>query len=151
MSRASLFDPDAPESPAGGEDVPGAFLSRPQILGVRTLIVIYAATVLLLTAGNYRPLGNALFRLSSMHLAIRLSIGLMVSTTALTFFLLLGMSLHHYFQGHAKPRPAPGWLWVIVLLNVVGVVVYYLKIIEPEQRSLLERTNPRGDSPGEKP
>ena len=140
MTPGSLFDQEAPPGPAGGEDGPRAFLSRPQILAVRALIVIYAATVLLLTAANYRPLGNALFRLSSMHLAVRLTIGLMGSATVLTFVLLLAMSLHHYFRGHAGPRPAPGWLGVIVLLNVVGVVLHYVKIIEPEQKSLRERS-----------
>ncbi len=139
MTPGSLSDQEAPAGPAGGEDGPRAFLSRPQVLAVRALIVIYAATVLLLTAANYRPLGNALFRLSAMHLAVRLAIGLMVSATVLTFFLLLGMSLHHYLRGHAGPRPAPGWLLVIVLLNVVGVAAYYLMIIEPEQKSLLAR------------
>jgi len=139
MTPGSLFDPEAGAGPAAEEEGHGAFLSRPQILGVRVLIVIYAATVVLLTAANYRPLGNALFRLSAMHLAVRLAIGLMGSATALTFFLLLGMCLHHYFRGHAEPRPARGWLWVIVLLNVVGVVAYYLTIIEPEQKSLMAR------------
>src|SRR5947209_1866439 len=120
MALGSPFDPEAPDGAAAGEDGHRPFLSWPQIVGLRVLMAIYIATVLLLTAANYRPLGDSLFRLSSMHLAVRLAIGLMVSATVLGFFLLLGMSLHHFFRGHVGPRPGARWLWVVVLLNVAG-------------------------------
>src|SRR2546425_8693891 len=140
MALGSLFDQEAPPGPDSGDEGPRAFLTRPQVIGVRALIAIYIATILLLTVANYRPVGDALFRLSSMYLTARLVIGLMGSATVLTFFLLLGMSLHHFFRGHVGPRPAAGWLWVVLLLNVAGVVAYYLMIIEPEQKSLMERS-----------
>ena len=140
MALGSLFDPEAPTGSASGDDGPRPFLSRPQLTGLRALIVIYVLTVLLLTAANFRPLGDALFRLSSMHLAVRLAIGLMGSATVLTFLLLLGMSLHHFFRGHVGPRPAARWFWIIVLLNVAGVVAYYLALIEPEQKALMNRS-----------
>ena len=140
---SSLFDKEAPAGAAAADDSPRPFLSAPQMLALRVLIVLYSATVLLLFAMNYRPLGDAVWRSGNLHLAVRVTLGLTVATTVLTFLLLLGMSLHHFVRGHVGPKPPAFWLFVIVLLNVVGVVAYYLRFIEPEQKALL-----RGPSEG---
>ncbi len=136
MATGSLFDPETTAGAAVGEEGPRPFLSSPQRVALRILIAIYGVTVLLLVAMNYRPLGDAVWRLGNLHLAVRLALGLAVATTALTFILLLGICLHHYLRGHAGPKPPAFWLWVMVLLNVAGVVAYYLTIVEPEQRAL---------------
>ncbi len=137
MALGSLFDPNLPTGPASDYTGPRPFLSRAQLIGLRALLVVYVLTLALLTATNFRPVGNAVFRLSAMHLAVRLTIGLMGAATGVTFLLLMGMSLHHFFRGHAGARPAGWWLWILVLLNFAGVVVYYLYVIEPEQRALI--------------
>ena len=139
MTPGSLFDPEPPAGAAPAHEGPRPFLSGVQIVGLRVLLVVYVLTGLLMLATNVRTVGNAVFRLSAMHLGVRLAIGLMGAATLFTFFLLLGMSLHHYFRGHVGPRPKVVWLLVVVILNVAGVVLYYLRLIEPEQRALLER------------
>jgi len=146
MAMSSLFDPETPAGAVSGEDGPRPFLTAPQMLALRFLIAIYGATVLLLFAMNYRPLADAVWRAGNLHLAVRVGLGLAVATTLLAFFLLLGMSLHHFVRGHVGPKPPAIWLWVIVLLNVAGVVVYYLKVIEPEQRTLLRRWSEGGQA-----
>jgi hypothetical protein len=108
------------------------------MIGLRVLLVLYVPTFALMLAMNYRPVANALFRISSQHLWVALTFGIMVVTAVLTFLVLLGMGLHHYFRGHVGPQPESSWLWVILLLNVAGVVAYYLRVIEPEQRALSE-------------
>jgi hypothetical protein len=133
----SLFDPEAPAGTGSDDTGPRPFLSRAQMIGLRASLLVYIFTVALLVATNVRPVADAVFRLSVMHLAVRLSLGLMGAATAFVFLLLFGMSLHHFFRGHVGPRPPSWWLWVIVLLNVVGVVFYYLRVIEPEQRGLI--------------
>ena len=138
MALGSLFDPTNPADSTSAHSGPRAFLSRAHIIGLRVLVAIYILTFALLTACNYRPIGDVVFRLSAMHLAVGLVAGLMGASTALTFFLLLGMSLYHYFSGHAGPKPASWWLWVILLLNFAGVVIYYFLVIEPEQRALID-------------
>jgi len=72
-----------------------------------------------------------------MHLAVGLVVGRMGASSALTFLLLLGMSLYLYSGGNTGPKPATWWVWVILLLNVAGVVIYYFWVIEPEQRALV--------------
>jgi len=144
MVMSSLFDPETPAGAAAGENGPRPFLTAPQMLALRFLIAIYGATLLLLFAMNYRPLGDAVWRAGNLHLAVRVSLGLTVATTLLTFIVLLGMSLHHFVRGHVGPKPPAIWLWVIVLLNVAGVVLYYLRLIEPEQKTLLRRGSEGG-------
>jgi hypothetical protein len=139
MTPGSLFDPEPAAGASSAHEGPRPFLSGVQIVGLRVLLGVYVLTGLLMLATNVRSVGNAVFRLSAMHLGVRLAIGLMGAATLFTFFLLLGMSLHHYFRGHVGPKPKALWLWVIVILNVAGVVLYYLRFIEPEQRALLDR------------
>jgi hypothetical protein len=137
LSMGSLLDPDAASSPGLEGMGPRPFLSRAHMLALRALLVPYAPTMLLLIATNYPPIGEGLFRLSNERFWIAATVGILVIIAVLTFCVLLAMSLHHYFRGHSGPRPASWWLWVILLLNVAGVVAYYLRIIEPEQKSLL--------------
>ena len=138
MAPGSLFDPTHPADSASASMGPRPFLSRAHMIALRALVAIYVLTFALLTACNYRPVGDVVFRLSAMHLVVGLAVGLMGASSALTFFLLFGMSLYHYFSGHAGSKPAAWWLWVILLLNVAGVVIYYLLIIEPEQKALID-------------
>src|SRR5206468_10086620 len=112
MAMSSLFDKEAPAGAAAADDSPRPFLSAPQMLALRVLIVLYSATVLLLFAMNYRPLGDAVWRSGNLHLAVRVTLGLTVATTVLTFLLLLGMSLHHFVRGHVGPKPPAFWLFV---------------------------------------
>jgi hypothetical protein len=137
MASGSLFDPGMATDPGPHDTGARPFLSRTQMIGLRAALVVYALTLALLLATNVRSVADTVFRLSVMHLAVRLTIGLMGASSAFTFFLLLGMSLYHFFRGHLGPRPPSWWFWVIVLLNGVGVVLYYLRFIEPEQRSLI--------------
>jgi hypothetical protein len=102
---------------------------------VRALVALYSLTVAILFATNIPSVGNAVFRISSMHLWARLTLGILVSATILTFFLLLALCLHHFSRAHLGPKPAAWWFWVIVLANFIGIVVYYLKVIEPELRA----------------
>ena len=139
MALGSLFDPDDQASSAAVHLGPRPFLTRAHMIGLRLLIAIYVPTLVLITVANYGPVGSAVFRLSSEHLWAALTIGITLVIWGLTFLLLLGMSLHHYLRGHAGPQPPSWWLWVILLVNVVGVVAYYLRVIEPEQKELIDR------------
>ena len=136
MASGTLLDLDSSEGPSSGHLGPRAFLTRANIIGLRVLLVLYVPTIVLILAMNYQPVGHFMFGLISQHVWVALTFGIMVVLAVSTFLVLLGMSLHHFWRGHVGPRPAPWWLWVIVLLNVAGVVAYYLRIIEPEQRAL---------------
>jgi len=132
VTHGSLFDPEPGEGADPAAHGPRPVLSRPQLIGVRVLVALYVLTVAILLATNIPPVGNALFRICSMHLWAGITFGILVSATILTFFLLLALCLHHYSRGHLGPKPAAGWLWAIVLTNFIGIVVYYVRIIEPE-------------------
>jgi hypothetical protein len=132
VTSGSLFDADVPDP---GLKTARPMLSRPQLLGMRVLVALYVLTVAILFATNIRPVGNAVFRISSMHAWARLTLGILVSAMILTFFLLLALCLHHFARGHLGPKPAAWWFWVIVLTNFIGIVVYYLGVIEPELRA----------------
>ncbi len=138
MASLGLFDPNVPAGPGPVDTGAQPFLSRPQMIALRASLVVYVLMLVFLIATNVRSVADTVFRLSAMHLAVRLTIGLMGAASAFTFFLLLGMSLYHFFRGHLGARPPFWWLWVIVILNGVGVVIYYLRVIEPEQRSLIQ-------------
>lgn len=142
MASGSLLGVDGSADPGPGHDGPRPFLSRAQMIGLRALLVLYVATLVLMAATNVPAVGRMVFRLSSDHLWVGLTVGIMLVTSLLTFVVLLWMSLHHFRGGHAGARPATWWLWVIVLLNVAGVVAYYLRIIEPEQKMLLRAGPP---------
>ena len=132
MAPGSLLDRNAPGDVSSGPAGSHALLSRGQLIGMRTLVVIYVLTFALLTATSVPVVGRLVFRLIARYVTARFVLALMLSASAITFVLLLGLCLYHYLRGHPGPRPARFWLWVIVLLNVVGVVIYYLRIIEPE-------------------
>ena len=142
MASGTLLDLDADSGSTSGHLGPRPFLSRAHLFALRLLIVFYVLSLVALAATNYPPLGRAVFRLSSEHLWVALTVGIIVSAVVLTFMFLLGMSLYHFWRGHVGAKPPSWWLWVILLLNVGGVVAYYLRLIEPEQRALanVERT-----------
>ena len=129
----------AGEGPAPG---PRPFLTRAHMIIVRILLVPYVLALVFLAATNVRPVGNAVFRLSSEHLWAASTVGFFVVIAVLMFLVLLALCLHHYLRGHAGPRPAKAWIWILVLTNVAGVVAYYLRVIEPEQRALLGAPGP---------
>jgi len=139
MALGSLFDPDSQAGSAAVHLGPRPFLTRAHMIGLRLLIAIYVPTLVLITVANYGPVGSAVFRLSTEHLWAAVTIGIAVVVWGLTLLLLFGMSLYHYLRGHTGPQPPSWWLWVILLLNVVGVVAYYLRVIEPEQNALIDR------------
>jgi hypothetical protein len=132
----SLLDLNAPEDPAAVSLGPRPLLTRAHMTALRVLLVLYMPTMLLMMAMNVRSVGTVVFRLSSQHPWFAVTFGILVMTASLTFLLLIGLDLHHYFKSHLGPRPPSFWLWVILLLNVAGVVAYYLRVIEPEQRRL---------------
>jgi hypothetical protein len=131
MTAGSLFDSEAAE-PAPH---PRPILTEGQLIGVRVLVALYVLTVAILLATNIRSIGNAVFGFCSMHLWARLTLGILVSAMILTFFLLLALCLHHFARAHLGPKPPAWWFWVIVLTNFIGIVVYYLRVIEPELRA----------------
>jgi len=136
VASGTLLDLNSSDDSGPGRLGPRAFLTRANMMGLRVLLVLYAPTIALILAMNYQPVGHAMFGLISQHLWVALTFGFMAVLAGSTFLVLLGMDLHHFWRGHVGPRPASGWLWVIVLLNVAGVVAYYLRVIEPEQRAL---------------
>ena len=136
MASGTLLDLNSSEGSGSAPLGPRAFLTRANMIGLRVLLVLYVPTIALILAMNYQPVGHAMFGLISQHLWVALTFGIMVVLAVSTFLVLLAMDLHHFWRGHVGPRPASWWLWVIVLLNVAGVVAYYLRVIEPEQRAL---------------
>ncbi len=134
MASGTLLDLNTPTDSAFGQSGPRPLLSRGQLIALRVLVGIYVLTFALLAAANVPFVGHVVFGLISRHLAARFVLGLMVSATGLTFFLLLALCLYHFLRGHVGPQPARWWLWVIVFLNVGGVVLYYVWVIEPEHR-----------------
>ncbi|HEU4402076.1 MAG TPA: hypothetical protein VFT43_08220 [Candidatus Polarisedimenticolia bacterium] len=136
MASGTLLDMNASEDDHPGGVGHRPFLSRPQIAGSRLLVLLYVLTGAFIVATNYRPLGDTVFRVASDHLWFAATIGILLVMALGTFCLLLAMSLRHFRGGHAGRPPASWWFWVIVLLNVVGVVAYYLWVIEPDQRTL---------------
>jgi len=137
MTLGTLLDLDGAAGPHSAGTGPRPFLSRAHMAALRILLLPYVLAFGLMFATNYRPVGDALFRVSSEKFWIAATVGILIATAVLTFFVLLGMSLYHYWRGHVGPQPASWWLWVILILNVAGVVAYYLRVIEPEQRALL--------------
>ena len=148
MAPGTLLDLNSPEGSGSVHLGPRAFLTRANLIGLRVLLVLYVPTIVLILAMNYQPVGHAMFGLISQQLWVALTFGIAVVLALSTFLVLLGMSLHHFWRGHAGPRPAPWWLWVIVLLNVAGVVAYYLQVIEPEQRALGASGGPQAAAGG---
>lgn len=136
MVLGTHLDLNSADDPADRHAGSQPILTRAHMIGLRALLVLYVPAFVLMFAMNYRPVGNVVFRLSSQHFWFALAFGILVVTAVATFFLLLGIGLYHYRRGHAGPRPASWWLWVMVLLNVAGVVAYYLRVIEPEQQKL---------------
>ena len=136
MASGTLLDLDTPEGSAPREPGHRPLLTRPQMLVVRCLLAVSAPIYVLLLAMNYRPVGDAVFRLSSQHMWVALSFGIMVVIVVSTYLVLLGVGLYHFVRGHPGPRPPAWWPWVMVLLNVPGAAAYYLRVIEPEQRAL---------------
>ena len=132
MAPGLLLDLNAPDNSSSGLTGSHPLLSRGQLIGMRILVVIYVLTFALLTATSVPFVSRLLFRLIDRYVTARFVLALMVSASAITFVLLLGLCLYHYLRGHLGPRPARFWLWVILLLNVVGVVIYYMRVIEPE-------------------
>jgi hypothetical protein len=116
---------------------PRPFLTNMHMTLMRPLLVFYVLAFLFMAAMNVRSVGGAVFRLSAEHRWVALTVGIVFTTAVLIFLLLLGMSLYHFTSGHTGEKPAQWWLWVILLLNVAGVVAYYLRVIEPEQRALI--------------
>ena len=131
-----MLNLDEPAGPAPAHREHQGFLTRPHMIGVRVLLAITAPIYLLLLAMNFRSVGDAVFRLSSLHLWFALTFGIMVVIVVSTYLVLLGIGLYHYARGHTGPRPASWWPWVMVLLNVPGAAAYYLRVVEPEQRAL---------------
>ena len=138
IPRKTLLDLTAGSGATSGYTGPRPFLSRAHMAGLRLLLAPYILGFVLMGAMNFRAVGSAVFRLSSQHVWFAISVGILISAVVLTFLLLLGLCLYHFLKGHAGEKPAPSWLWVILLLNVAGVVAYYLRVIEPEQRALLD-------------
>jgi len=138
MASGNLLDLQGEEGSAAVHEGPRPFLARGHMLFLRMLLVIYGLGFLLLAALNIGPIGRAVFRFSSTYFWFAVTFGLVMAGAWLTFFVLFGMCLYHYLRGHAGPKPPSWWLWVILLLNVAGVVAYYFKVIEPEQRALLK-------------
>lgn len=136
MVSGTHLDLGSIDGSTSGNPGPRPILTRAHMIGVRLLLIIYLPTFVLMFAMNYRPVGNAVFRMSSQHFWFALTFGIMVVTAVSTFCVLLGVGLYHFRRAHVGPRPASWWLWVMVLLNVAGVVAYYLRVIEPEQRAL---------------
>jgi hypothetical protein len=142
MASSTLLNLDAGPGSTSAPQGPRPFLSHGHLIGLRVLSVVYVVGLVFLVVTNYPPLGSLVFRLSSQHLWFALTVGIVVSAVVLTFMLLFGLSLYHFLRGHVGAQPPSWWLWVILLLNVAAVVVYYLRVLEPEQRALL-----RGEAP----
>jgi hypothetical protein len=135
MTLGAFLDPDPGKELT--QEFPGQrpLLSRAQMLGMRVLMTVSAPIYLVLLAMNVRSVGDAVFRLSSLHMWIALTFGIMVVILVSTYAVLLGVGLYHFVKGHKGPRPAAWWPWAMVILNVPGAAAYYLCIIEPEQRA----------------
>ena len=137
MGTGNMMNLDGHEAAAPSPEGPRPFLARGHMIVLRVLLVFYVLGFLLQAAINIGPIGGAVFRISSTHFWAAVTVGLLLMTAWLTFFILLALCLYHFTRGHAGPQPPRHWLWVILLLNVVGVVAYYFRILEPEQRARL--------------
>jgi hypothetical protein len=137
MATGNMMDLDDHGARAPIHEGPRPFLARGHMIFVRLLLAIYVPGFLLLLAMNIGPVGGAVFALASTHFWFAVTFGMVMATAWLTFLVLFGMCLFHFLRGHAGPKPPSWWLWVIILLNVAGVVAYYFKVLEPEQRALL--------------
>ena len=118
------------------------FLTKGWIKFLRLVLGIYIATFLLLLAGNIPRVGTALLEIQDSLPFARWVFGAMGGITALGFFLLFALCLYHYFGGPNKSdADSPWWLWIVLLLNFVGVVLYYLLVIEREHRAVIRERN----------
>jgi hypothetical protein len=137
MAPGNLLELDSPTAGGPQEAGPRPFMTLGQIVAVRALLFVYVLTVAVLTAANVPAVAHLVFGLTGRYLAARIVLGIMASATVLAFCVLMGLCLYHYLKAHTGPQPARFWLWVIILANFVGIVIYYTLIVEPEQRRLL--------------
>ena len=99
-------------------------------------MVVYVVTLAILLSANISSVGASLERAQVTLPALRFLLGIMGAATALTFFFMFGMCLYHFSRGYVLDRPATGWLWVILLLNFLGIILYYTLVIEAEHSAL---------------
>jgi len=115
------------------------FLSTPQLVVLRFLVSNYVITFVILGFANIGTVADWLERVQATVPPLRILFGLMGGLAAITFFLMFGLSLYHFSRGYVLSKPASAWLWVILLLNFLGIILYYALVIEPEHARLSSR------------
>ena len=99
----------------------------------RGLVTVYVATFALLLVANVPPIGELLFQAQESEIWLRVALGLMGVVSAVAFFVLFGHCLYYWGTHHTEGPGKLRWFLVIVGLNFVGIVIYYLWVIEREQ------------------
>jgi len=115
------------------------FLSARQLIVLRVLVLNYIVTFLILGIANVGAVMSWLERVQAAVPPLRILFGLMGGVAAITFFFMFGLCLYHFVRGYALSRPAAAWLWVIFLLNFLGIILYYALVIEAEHATLSKR------------
>ena len=104
------------------------------ILIYRALVVNYVLTFLVLTVANVPSVLAAIRSLQESAPLFGNILGWMGCLAAFTFFALLFHTLYHWGTHSRQSFSKVGWFWTIVLLNFLGVVLYYVFVIERERR-----------------
>lgn len=100
----------------------------------RVAIMIYISTFAMLIVANIPSVAAAVLELENLAPWTRILFGLMGVITAVTFFALSVHCLYHWGRQPTEGFNKTGWFLVLLLLNFVGIVVYYFRVIEREQR-----------------
>ena len=115
------------------------FLSTRKLVALRVLVSNYVVTFVILGFANIGAVAAWFERAQAMVPPLRILLGLMGGLAAMTFFFMFGLCLYHFARGHVLDQPASAWLWVILLLNFLGIILYYALVIEPEHATLSSR------------
>jgi hypothetical protein len=100
----------------------------------RILVINYVITFTLVAAANLPPVMNKINEVQLTWPFTRVLFGLMAGVAAVTFFILFIHSLYHWGTHTPVHFNKVKWFLIIVVLNFVGVLVYYLRVIAPEQK-----------------
>lgn len=103
---------------------------------LRLLLVVYVAVIVVLLVANVPPIGQMLLTAQDTLPGLRVLLGVTGAIAAVAFFVLMGYCLYHWGTRMARGSEKMRWFLVLILLNFVGVVIYYLMVIERQHDAL---------------